>query len=294
MVVRQEHGWKDRLNRRSGGRHHDVTPPSSPLPSSPSRKILGSWSNEEGTSSTKKKGSINTLEYGTEAGPRITDVSWPHSEWRTLVNFLTEAGNEGNSAQGETLDGLDSRSVARGPRVSYSNQTLYCIESVSESMWLVAIMNSSEVPTSEWGWQTPMPTTETLEDDLRELVANLASTIRISGRFEAASTRLLREKFVDRSSDDIGAGLTDEVKERGFEEGKIDDKGVCRLIKNQLRVLMQVSLSSSQSGTTVLSTRSRLLGRRRRMKGQNRPVGHSESAAALFLGRELMSTLIDW
>jgi hypothetical protein len=281
----QEHSWKDRLNAGS-----------SPMPSSPSgRKVLGSWSTEEATASAKKKKSIHALEYGPEAGHGGTGASWPHSEWSTLVSLLTEIGNEGNSAQGETLDGLDSRSVARGPRVSYSNHTLYCVESVCDSMWMVAMFKSSELPRSEWGWQTPLtPTTETVEDDLRELVANLTSTIRISGRFEAASVRLLRDKFLDRSSDDIGAGLCDEVKERGFEEGKIKDEGVCRLVKNQIRVLTQVSMSNVEPGTSIIATQSRLLGRRRRMKGQNRPVGHSESAAALFLGRELMSTLIDW
>ena len=290
----QENSWKDRLHRRSGSRQNDETPPSSPMPSSPnSRKILKSWSNEERLSGTKKKNSLNTLEYGPDVVTGV-GVSWPHSEWRTLVSLLKERGNEGDGTQVDSLDGFDSRSVARGPRVSYANQTLYCIESASEYIWLVAIIKNSELPTTEWGWQTPMPSTETLEDDLRELVANLASMLRIAGRFEAASTRLLRDKFLDRCSDEIGAGLTDEMKERGFEEGKIDDKGICLLIKNQLRLLTQVNMSSMEPGTSSLTTRSRLLGRRRRLKGQNRPVGHSESAAALFLGRELMSTLIDW
>ena len=292
----KENSWKDRLHRRSGSRQNDETPPSSPMPSSPnSRKILKSWSNEEHSFGSKKKKSINTLEYGPAVVAGVTGVSWPHSEWRTLVRFLKETSNDGNGTDGDTLDGFDSRSVARGPRVLYSNQTLYCIESVSECMWLVAIIKGSELPTSEWGWRTPMPTTETLEDDLRELVANLASMLRIAGRFEEGSTKLLRDKFLDRCSDEIGAGLTDEIKERGFEEGKIDDKGICLLIKNQLRLLTQVNMSSSEPGTsTSFTARNRLLGRRRRQKGQNRPVGHSESAAALFLGRELMSTLIDW
>jgi len=293
----KENSWKDRLNRRSFSRQNDVTPPSSPMPSSPtSRKILKSWSNDEGPSLPKKKKSLNNLEYGPEEGPGAKDISWPHSEWRTLVGFLTESGNDGASVQAEAIDGLDSRSIARGPRVSYSsNQTLYCIENVSENMWLVVMMKSSEMPTADWGWHTPIHTTESVEDELRELAANLSSMLRISGQFEVASTRLLRNKFIDRCSDEIGVDLTDEVRDRGFDEGRIDSTGVCRLIKNHLRALAQVNRSSVEAGgTSAVSAQSRLLGRRRRLRGQNRVVGHSESAAAFFLGHELMSTFFDW
>lgn len=290
LGLRRESSRKDRMNKQLL-----ATPTTSPLHSSSSRKLLGSWSNEDGAASAKKSSrSLRSLEYGAGVGQGVGSSAWPHSEWRTLISFLTETSSDGASVQGEPRNGLDSRSVAHGPRVVHSHQTLYCIESVSESMWLVAIVKS-ELPTSGWGWQTPAPTAETVEDDLREIVASLASTIRISERFEASSTRLLRDKYLDRSSEEIGADLAEEIHERGFVVSTIGDEVIFRLIKNQLRVLVQVNeMSPREPGKAVLTTRSRLVGRRRRSKGYGqRSSGHLESAAALFLGRDLMSTVID-
>ena len=141
---------------------------------------------------------------------------------------------------------------------------------------------------------------ETLEEDLHDLVSNLASMVRVSDLFHASSVQLFRDNVLERSScddEEIGAGLAEELKERGFMmmgAGVIGEEGVFRLIKNQLKVLAQMNNSSdtnndSTSGSSsLLPTRSRLLRRGRR---GDRKTGETESAAAFFLGRDLMHTI---
>jgi hypothetical protein len=255
------------------------------------------------------------LEYGaSDEGSEHSKQSWPHSEWSTLVAAITDntnnSSNNNNRDLGDVdtlrgltslfrgtqgippLEGLDTRTVASGPRVSYGQQSIHCIESISDSMWLVAILKDLDQPTGRWQWQSPRPTTERMEDDLRDLVSNLASMIRISDRFDAPSVRLLREKFLERSSDDeIGAGLAEELNERGIDLTEMGAEKIAIWIKNQLKVLAQ-STNASRNGA-ALGTTSRLLRRKLRRRGTKpMEVGHAESAAAFFLGKDLMHTIV--
>ena len=198
--------------------------------------------------------------------------SWPHSEWAALVNVLTG-----------------------GSETSVSHQTVFFIENLSESMWLVAMMKNLGQPAIGWQhWHSPArPTTEAVEDDLRELVTSLASMIRISDRFRfTLSSAQNFQHFLERSSDEIGIGLAEELKERGLgEAGEMADDGIFRLITNQLKVLASANSESAAANAGNLSLpRSRLLrGRRGTLK--HRLTGHTESAAAFFLGNELMHTI---
>ena len=109
--------------------------------------------------------------------------------------------------------------------------------------------------------------------------------------FDAPSVRLVREKFLERSSDDeIGAGLAEELNERGMDLTEMGTEKIAIWIKNQLKVLAQSNTSSNGSS---LGTTSRLLRRKLRRRGTN-PIqaGHSESAAAFFLGKDLMHTIV--
>lgn len=267
--MRRDTSRKDRL-KRAGSLQYDDASTSSPQLLAGARK---SWStnNEDAAVGSpapgRKKKAMNTLQYGSEDG------NWPHSEWTSLAAVLADCSDASVS------------------RLSHTHQTLYCVESLSDSMWLVAMMKNSEHATSGWHWQSARPTTETVEDDLRDLVSNLAQMVRISDRFHAPSAQLFRDNFLDRSSDEIGTGLSEELKERGFEKGEIGEEGIFRLIKNQLKVLAQVNSPNATPGSSSLPTRSRLLRRGRRGSTRNRNTAHGESAAAFFLGRDLMHTI---
>jgi len=281
----------------------------SPQTPTSNRKVFRSWSNEDSgqkqqhqqhtTSPSIRKSSkaMYALEYGTEQqGPGGANSSWPHSEWTTLATIISENEDDVTglgvngisffSKQGmRTMQGLDTRSSARGPRISYGQHSIHCIENISDCMWVVAIVKDLERPANVWHWQAPRPSTESVEDNLRDLVSNLASMIRTSDRFEAPSARLLRDKFLERSSDEIGAGLAEELKERGIDTGEISQDQAILFIKNQLKVLAQ---SHATAGSSIAT--SRLLRRRRGRKLNH--TGHLESAAAFFLGHELMNTMI--
>jgi hypothetical protein len=262
--MRRDTSRKDRL-KRAGSLQYDDASVSSPKP------LAGrSWSIEDTAASPtsgRKNKAMNTLQYGSENG------NWPHSEWSALAGVLTDSNDS---------------SVSRLFRV---HQTVYCIENLSDSVWLVAMMKNLEHPTSGWHWQSSRPTTETVEDDLHELVSTLASMVRVSDRFRAPSVQLFRDNFLERSFDEIGAGLAEELKERGFEAGVIGEEGIFRLVKNQLKVLAQVNSPNATPGSSSLPTRSRLLRRGRRGALHNRLAGDTESAAAFFLGSDLMHTI---
>ncbi len=298
--------------RRDGSRKDRLgASMSSPQTPTSNRKVFRSWSNDDSSQrsqqqlhatspSLQKKGSkaMYALEYGSEDGPGNNNVSWPHSEWTNLATAISENAADGSSENRRDMvfyskermlksPESDNRLGGHGPRLSYCQQSLYCIDSLSDSMWLVAIVKDFEQPTSGWHWQSPRHSTESVEDKLRELVSNLASMVRISDRFEAPSCRLSRDTFLERSSDEIGAGLAEELKERGLDQGQIGSEKIVLFIKNQLKVLAQ---SNSMAGSSLTST-SRLLRRSRRGKLLHHP-GHAESAAAFFLGQELMKGLI--
>jgi hypothetical protein len=279
--MRRDTSRKDRL-KRAGSLPYDDASTSSP------RLLAGkSWSEDPSsgsngnTAQAKKNKAMNTLQYGSESG------NWPHSEWTALAGVLTDDNNDSSSIEGSS-------------RLFRVHQTVYCVEKLSDSVWLVAMIKSLEHPASgSWHWQsrpTRRPTMETLEDDLHDLVSNLASMVRISDRFHAASVQLFRENVLERSSsddDEIGAGLAEELKDRGFMigAGVIGEEGVFRLIKNQLKVLAEMNNSSGDATSgysSQLPTRSRLLRRGRR---GDRKAGETESAAAFFLGRDLMHTI---
>lgn len=318
-----------RENSRKGRFDNATTSPRTPTSN---RKVFRSWSTDDSnqklssytTPPSLQKGGTNkamyALEYGAADGPETSNQSWPHSEWTTLVAAITDNNNSNNNSHNKNnknnnngdLDdvenlrgislfgkqsvlpyqGLDARTVASGPCVSYGQQSIHCIESISDSMWLVAILKDLDQPTGRWHWQSPRrPTTESIEDDLRDLVSNLASMLRISDRFDAPSVRLVRDKFLERSSDDeIGAGLAEELNERGTDLTEMGTEKIAIWIKNQLKVLAQ---SNSSANATSLGTTSRLLRRKLRRRGTKpNQAGHAESAAAFFLGKDLMHTIV--
>lgn len=302
--MRRDGSRRERLLRGSsrGYENDEIAATSSPKTS---HRSLRSWSTDDfsvqGSPTIKKKKHSNvmkSLEYESEEGPGTLHGAWPHSEWTTLASVIS-ANNEEEERTASLYNNhrlhppdLDLPSSSPGPRLSYGHQTLYCIESVSESMWLVVIMKNLEQTTSSgWHWQASRPTTENVEDNLRDLVTNLATMIRVADRFDDSSVQVFREKALERSSDEIGAGLAEELKERGFESGEIAEEGIFRLIKNQLKLLAQVNSPNAARGSS-LPTMSRLLRRGRQGKMQKGLAGHAESAAALFLGRELMHTIV--
>lgn len=319
-AMRRENSRRDRFTTNNN-------PTTSPLTPTSNRKVFGSWSTDDSTQkqpphttpSFRKGGNkaMYALEYGAAEGPEPSKQSWPHSEWTALVASITENNNSNsNNSSNRDLgnvdnlrgislfganqgvrpfEGLDTRSVASGPLVAYGQQSIHCIESISDSMWLVAILKDLDQPTGRWHWQSPRrPTTESIEDDLRDLVSNLASMLRITDRFDAPSVRLLREKYVERSSDDeIGAGLAEELQERGIDLTEMGAEKVSMWIKNQLKVLAQSNNTATNGSSSSLGTTSRLLRRKLRRRGTApSQVDHAESAAAFFLGKELMHTIV--
>jgi hypothetical protein len=183
-------------------------------------KLMKSWSTDASsqTRRTPKDSPMNVLEYAADSGT----LSWPHSEWNSLVGRLTGTGDvepsspesshheemfislrwpgtfigspqqqqhqpEPESSESPPLTPSSSPPTAR-PTFTRSNlQTIFHISALSDYMWLVVMVKGEE----ESRWHRRRSRT-VLDSEIREFLDGMATFLRVGDWFRASQVQKAR------------------------------------------------------------------------------------------------------
>lgn len=181
-------------------------------------------------------------------------------------------------------------------QLRFNAQTSFHISSLSDYMWLVVMVKVGEE--SRWHRRRA---SKAVEDEVQEFVNGLGTLLRVADWFRASHARLLRQKASDSSfvssSGIHDFDLADEVKiERLWDDDDTQDfllsiKEAFKLRSNHISLAEPLKSSHKISFRSIATKKSP----RRIQRGTPRALLHRSSlqasAAALFLGKELMHTI---